>query len=459
MTSVPLLSGIAATEQAEYATRYPLNLEPVAVDNKLSKGQLRATSGAIQIGTGPGIDRGAVTWNNQHYRVMGGDLVRVEQDGTATSIGTIGGADYVSLDYGFDRLTIASNLQLWYSDGASVTQVTDPDLGLVLDAMWIDGYTMTTDGTYVIVTELSDPTSVLPLKYGSAEEDPDMVTGLMKLRDQPYIIGRNTIQLFQNVGGNGFPFITVEGATIPYGCVSPSAKCYFANSFAFVGGGRDEALGVRIAGQADASKISTRAVDEALARVTDPTSIIMESRFYKDEQRLFVHLPEESWVFLGNATAKVQEEVWYRVKSGDAEYRIRNAIPAYGKFIVGDTQSSAIGVISDDVSTHFGEEPGWSFDAGLLEGPGILHSVQLIGLQGRGPPGEESRIFFSMTKDGTTYSAESVVSAGKAGDRRLQLQWRPHTRFLTMLGMRWRGTGPAMPGFAKIDAKVEDLFA
>jgi hypothetical protein len=84
-----------------------------------------------------------------------------------------------------------SQRSLWYYTPADgLTQVTDEDLGLVIDGLWIDGYFMTTDGTYVVVTELSDPTQVQPLKYGSAEEDPDPVTGLLKYRDEAYVLGR-----------------------------------------------------------------------------------------------------------------------------------------------------------------------------------------------------------------------------------------------------------------------------
>lgn len=459
MTAIPLLSGIAATEQAEFAVRYPLNLEPVAIDNKIAKGQLRATSGAIQLGTGPGIDRGGITWKAQHYRVMGTKLVKVDAAGASITIGDVGGAGPVRIEEGFDRIGIRSGNSLWYYNGASLVQVTDIDLGIVVDLMWIDSYWMTTDGNSLVVPDLSDPTSVQPLKYGSAESDPDPITGLFKVREEAHAIGRFSIQPLQNIGGNGFPFRSVEGATIACGCVSATAKTGFAGSFAFVGSPRPApngtaSLGVYVAGQGDADKISTRAVDDALAKVVDPTSIVLESRAYRDEERLFVHLPDESWVFLSKATLKVQEAVWYRATSGEGQYRIRNAVTAYGKIIVGDTESAALGTLSDDVSTHFGQEPGWAFDAGLIPGGGILHSAELIGLPGRGPHGEESTIFMSMTRDGETFSIERGISAGRAGERRKRLQWRPHSRFTVMLGLRFRGTGAMMPGFAKLEAVI-----
>jgi hypothetical protein len=208
---------------------------------------------------------------------MGTSLVKVASDGSVTTIGDVGGSG-PSLRGGFDRFGVRSSDKLYFYDGTTLTLVTDPDSGPVLDLIWIDGYYMTTDGTSVIVTELNDPTSIMPLKYGSAEEDPDMVTGLLKFRDEAYAVGRNTIQVFRNVGGNGFPFAVVKGASIPVGCVGPMAKCLYGDSFAFVGSAANEAIGVYVAGSGNATRISSRDVDDELAKVADPSSIILENR-------------------------------------------------------------------------------------------------------------------------------------------------------------------------------------
>ena len=463
---LPLLSGIVSNEQAEFVQSYPLNLEPIALENGISKGQLRATAGAIQIGTGPGLDRGAITWRGRCFRVMGTKLVEVSAEGAATTIGDVGGSGPVRFDYSFDRLGIRSGETLWYYDGENLTEMTDVDQGAVLDMMWIDGFWMTTDGNSVVVTELSDPYQVLPLKYGSAEEDPDMVTGLMKVRNEPYILGRHTIQVFRNVGGNGFPFVTVRGATIPFGCVSATAKAYYGGSFAFVGGPRPSdngvaLLGVYVATQGDAAKISTRTIDDALMAVEDPTSITMETRNYRNEERLFIHLPGETWVYCGLAGQKAQVPVWYRACSGSS-YRIRNAVSAYGKIICGDSESAAIGELREDVSTHFGAAAEWMFDVGLVynEGKGgILFSVELVGLPGRAPHGEQITAFLSMTRDGQTWSVERAIPIGDAGERRKRMQWRPRSKFTNYLGLRFRGVNHAMPGFARCEADVRPLAA
>lgn len=455
---IPLLSGVGANETAEFVQRYPLNLEPVAINSKISKGQLRLAAGATSFAMGPGIDRGGIVWNDACHRVMGTSLVTVNADGSVTALGDVGGEGPISLDYSFDRLAVRSGTSLFYWNGVALSQVTDTDLGNVLDMLWIDGYFMTTDGSYLVVTELSDPTSILPLKYGSAEVDPDPITGLFKVKqsDEVYVLGRHTIQVFENRGGNGFPFAAVKGATIPYGCVSASAKCGLGDSFAFAGSKRDEALGVYVAGSASATKISTRAVDDALAAVDDPASIQLEKRAYRDEQRLLVHLPGETWVYLVNASARVEEQVWYRLASGfGGAYRPRNAVLAYGKFLVGDTESSAIGVLDETADSHFGETFEWALDAGLLYNQGkgaIIDSVELVGPPGRGG---EAKLFLSTTEDGEVFSEERALTV-VTGDRRKRLVWRLGRRLSNYLGFRFRGYG-GLPGFAALEATVRPL--
>lgn len=463
MPGIPLLGGMIAGPRAEFVASPPVNLEPVVfkVNNGIAEGQFRAMAGCAAFATGPGVDRGGVLWNDTHYRVMGTKLVRVGNDASVTELGDVGGSGPVTFDYGFDRLAIRSGTVLFYWDGMALVEVTDPDLGPVHDVVWTDGYFMTTDGTSIIVTDLSDPTAVDPLRYGSAEEDPDMIVGLLRFREEIYALGRHTVQVFNNIGTVGFPFATVPGATIPYGCVSACAKCLFAESFAFVGSARDEALGVFVASSGTAVKISDKALDDRLLAEADVRSIVLEARTYGDERRLLVHLSDETWVYYYTASRRAESPVWTIARSGSG-YRVRNALWVNGRFIAGDSDSAALGVLDETISSQFGEPVEWRFDTVLLYNAakgGIVHELELSGLPGVAPHDSASNAFLSFTTDGRTWDMERNILLGGAGERAKRAVWRPHRRFKSWTGLRFRGRGLALPGFAALEAEVEPLAA
>ena len=453
MTAFPLLGGMAANAQSEFIENPPLNLEPIMLDNKIAAGQFRASAGVKTIADGPGVDRGGVIYKGQHIRVMGTKLVSIAGS-VITTLGDVGGAGPVSFDYGFDRLIIRSGDKLFYYTDAGLNQVTDIDLGPVHDAIWVDGYTMTTDGTSIVVTELANNNSVEPLKYGSAEEDPDMVTGLARVRGEVLVTGRYTIEFLQNIGGNGFPFRVIDGATIPYGCVSASAKCAFIESLAFVGSARNEALGVYITGSGTASKISSRALDRELAKLPDPSVIEVEARTYLDERRLLVHLPDKTWVFYHDASQRAETLLWSITNN-----KARHAVEMNGEFYVGNYEGIQVGKLVHDSATIFGEVQEWAFTTGFIsnEGKGfIVKAVELIGLPGNIVSGE-AKIFMSLSRDGVTYGQERVINAGKPGERNKRLQWRPMMHVSNYAIVKFRGFDQSLPGFTRLDLDVEGL--
>ena len=408
MTQIPLLSGIIGNPLAEFAQTLPVNMEPVSLDSGVSKGQLRSAMGAATIGTGPGVDRGAILFNGVCHRVMGTKLVTVSPQGLVTVLGDVGAGGPAGLTYGFGRLAIQSGIDLYYWDGTTLTQVTDSDLGAVYDVAWMNSQYFTTDGTYIVAADITDPTNITSTRYGSAESSPDAITGLFPLRNEMYVCGVETIEVQTYTGGTEFPLTPSPGATIPIGVVGPRAKCAYSQTFAFVGAGRNHAAGVWLAGEGTATKLSTRAVDDLIAAVSDQTSIELEARVSRDEERLYVHLPTCSLVYMSHATQTVQAPVWYKVASGlgmDKAYRPRHAILSDGAWIVGDVESGALGV--------------------LTEGPSLA--------------GAEPQVFMSTSLDAETWSMERPCSAGRLGDRNAKVSWRPHRRSSGYMSFKFRG--------------------
>lgn len=465
MISIPILNGLKANNRADLRLAMPLNLEPKLIDSGLSKGFLRSPPGLTLHGTGPGADRGAIVWNDVHYRVMGSKLVSVAANGMVTELGEVDDDDApVSLDYSFDRLSIGSAGGLYYWDGAMLTQVTDVDLGTVVDHTWVDGFFMTTDGTSLVVTELNDPTSIDPLKYGSSEADPDGVVGLMRLPGEVAALNRHSIEFFRNIGGNGFPFQRILAAQIAKGCIGTFAKCRLGESFAFVGGGRNESLAVYIAGGGVSQQVSNPEVDLAINALSlaQQQAIELETRREEGEERLYVHLPSVTFVFLPGVSEGAGQPIWHELGAGplgDQRYPVRH-LARLGTDWFGGASDGRIGRLDKDVQSLFGEIAGGRFDTLLFysqSAAGLLGQLELTGMPGRTPFGTDPKVFMSFTRDGETYSQERAVSMGGFGVRRERVVWRPNVRFGKYLGLRFRTANTALASWAALEGDIESL--
>jgi hypothetical protein len=462
----PILSGVFADQFGDFRTRLPRNYIPVPMPQGISKGYLRPADGIRLFGTGQGPDRGGVRWNDTAYRVSGTKLIRVDADGSVTVLGDVGTGGPVSLDYSFDRLAIASGHRLYLWDGATLTQVTDPDLGPVFDVLWTGGYFMTTDGTSIVVTELLDPTAVDPLKYGSAESDPDPVKAVTKLGDEVFVLGRYSIQAFQNVGGAGFPFAVVESALVKRGVIGTHAWCELLGTFCFVGGARNEPPSVYLMTPGSAQRVATREIDTLLQGYTEAqlAEIVMDARVDKGHAMAYIHLPDRCLVFDANASKVAGESVWFTADSGvaaPAQYRARGLVWCYDRWIVGDPTGSGIGTLVNDTMEHFGAVIGWDFGTLVLYADGgsaIVHSIELIGLPGRVDFGKDPVIWTSYTEDGEEPSQERAISAGKQGQRGKRLQWRGQGQIRHYRMQQFRGTSDARISFARLDMSLEPLM-
>lgn len=463
---VPILNGIYTDEAGDFRTSYPRNLIPVPKKQGISNGYLRPSDGIVSNGTGPGVDRGGINWNGVCYRVMGTSLVSISAGGTVTTIGTIAGSNLVSMDYSFDYLGVSGGGNLYLYDGATLTQVTDPDLGTVIDHIWIDGYFMTTDGTNLVVTELNDPFAVDPLKYGSSEVDPDPINGLHELDNEVYAVNRNSIEVFDNIGGSLFPFQRIDGAQVQKGSLGTKTSCVFENSIAFLGSGRNEAPAIYLARGGQSLKISTREIDQILQGYTESTlaGTLLEAKTSENHQHLMLHLPDQTLVYDAAATAAMQTPVWFTLTTslvGNSRYRARNHVWCYDKWLVGDPLSSTIGYLSNEISSHYGQENGWDFSTLIIynEGRGaILHEIELVALTGRAALGVNPTVWTQYSLDGETWSSEIGVTAGLQGARNTRLIWFQQGMMENYRIQRFRGTSESQMGIARLEIQLEALL-
>lgn len=462
---IPILSGVYTNEASDFRVAYPYNLIPVPVEQGISKGYLRPADGILPFtAEGPGLDRGGINWNGSCYRVMGTTLVRVESSGTIISIGDITGTSQVTFDYSFTYLGINGDGKLYLYDGTTLTQITDPDLGTVLDFIWIDGYFMATDGEFIAVTELNNPFSVLTTKYGSSESDPDPIVALLKLHNEATAINRYTMETFSNVGGQGFPFTRIDGAFINKGVVGTHACCIFMENIALVGSGRNEAPAVYLGSNGQLVRISTREIDLVLASYSEVAlaGVLVEDRVDKGHQLLYIHLPDKTLVYDGAASAVVNEPVWFTLGSNldPTQYRGRNLVWCYNKWLVGDTLTAKIGYFTTDTSEHWAMTVGWEFSTVIVynESVGaIFHELELVCLSGRVDLGVEPTLSTRYSLDGEQWSQPRFISAGKLGERQKRLAWLGQGSMRNWRVQKFNGTSDSRLAIARLEARIEPL--
>ena len=458
---IPILGGVYADQAGDFRIAYPVNLKAVPMDSGISKGYLRPIDGLKKQGDGPG----RINWNGTLYRVMGTKLVTIDSAGLVVEVGDVGTGGPCTFDYSFDRLAITSGGRLYYLKDATLTQVTDSDLGVVLDVVWVDGYFMTTDGTFLVTSELSDPTLFSPLKYGSSEIDPDPINSVMKMRNEIYAVNRYTVEVFQNVGGIGFPFQRISGAQIQKGSVGTFASCVIQDAIAFVGSGRNESTGVYIGAKAQAQKISTREIDTILSKYSDSdlASIRTDVKADRGQTHLWIHLPDRTLVYDLDASMATGSQVWHVMtggSSGFSRYPGTGLVWAYNRWNVANPVGYEHGYLDDTTSKQWSNTARWEFMTPILynEGTGaIFHELELVAMTGHVELGKDPTIGAAYSFDGETWSQERFIKAGKQGITGKRLVWYQQGRMKDRRIQRFRGTSDAFLTFTRLDAKVEAL--
>lgn len=462
MADVPILSGIVTDLGGDYRDYLPLNLVPVAVSNGISGGYLRPANGIVERGEGSGRARGATVWKDTLYVVQNGDFSSVASDGTVTRISNIQTGDRASLAGSFDHLAIATDGRLYLFDGTSEQRVNDADLGEVIDVDWTGGYFVFTDGEFIATTDLDDPFSVTADKYTSSEASPDPILAVKVLSNEVYAVNRHTTEVFQNVGGTGFPFQRIETAQIEKGCVGTYACLKYLDQLAIVGGGMHDAVAVWLMRGGSPVKLSTREIDKRLAELTESelAAVYLTQQVADDQAILHVHLPNETLAYDAAASARLERPVWHRLQSNNQIWRASTVTYAYGEWWVGDTNSGKIGVFDTSTSRHWQRIVDWSFATPIIYAGGNsaqVHRIELVGLPGRAALGRDPFISTKYSADGITWSQPKRISAGKIGERTKRLTWFQQGPINQYRIQRFDGTSDAHLTVSALNFEAEAL--
>jgi hypothetical protein len=474
LTELPFATGFYESISRPMASQECINYYPIVPEtNALSQSGLIGTPGSEQVATVTGKNRGSHVMNGKSYFINGTSLFRVNNDFSEDNLGQIDGDGRVSTeDNGNELCIVVPGLTgyIFTEDPDTLTEITAPayfELGPSTSVSFKDGYFVHTGDKVFFISNLNQGLVYDALDFAAAEVDPDGIVGGHVSRNQLFILGSETIETFQNIGGSGFPFQRIQGAVVAKGLKSQFAISEYNNSFVWLGSGVNEKPSVwRYTGNS-AQKISNSAIDFLLQEYTEQELQQAFSMTYAENGSFFVlfTLPRNTIVYDATASGLQGRPVWHERKSGIGEgerWRTNSMVEAYGDILMGDAFDGRIGRLNDEVSTEYGGDVIRSFTTTAFNNNGddlIVSKVELMIDPGVGnlvAPGDNPQMRLSFSDDGGfNFSNEIPRSMGATGKYNQRLIWRNQGRISRSRILRFKTSESVKHSVIKLTANFE----
>jgi len=417
-----------------------------------------------------GLNRGAQVVNGVPYFINGTNLYSMSSANVITDHGTVVGSKRVSLANNGRFLVIVVPGQTAYAfDNATntLTEITDIDFRVADTVAFKDGFFIFTssDGEVFFISALNNPLVINALDFGSAEIRPDKIIAVHVNHNELFVTGEDTIELFQNVGGSGFPFQRVRGGDIQKGVHAKFSLIDFDNSFVFLGGDVGELTSVwRLNG--GVSKISTSAIDNAIQEYTEAEIADAFAMTYAHGGNFFVaftftstRIPSKTFVYDATTSALSGRLEWHERQSGvvDDKWRVTSIVSAYGDLIVGDSIDGRIGTLDKNTHTEYGnpifrQKTSMPYHLDLL--PLFVSELKLTMESGVGTiAGLNPQIGMEFSDDHAhSFSTRYLRSYGDIGQYQTLPSWRRQGRVPQDRVLRFTTTEPVKSTLLRLDA-------
>ncbi len=464
---LPLIKGNRNAD-LDYRDNLPVNFTAVSRQVKGDDGYLLTHDGLTEFASTNGVARGGVFNErfNQHYRVSGNQFEQISANGDVETIGIISGTSICSFANSFNTQAILSDGKYYLWDGATLTQVLDPELGVPIDITWFRNIYVMTDGESLFQTDINNEYSISPLKYSSSEFASDPIIGVAR-NDQNQILAFNRYSTeyfyFNASAPSGTSVLQViTGKAIKVGIVGTHCKTELDGLFFILGGRKEESPSIHAITGSQVQTVASREVDKLISQYDELelSTVVLESRVVDRDKFIIVHLPNETLLYNLTIAKKVGNEgAWTIIKSGveiDEPWRGKFGIfdPRASKWIYGDIKENKLGYLDVNLAAQYGEQVECICYTPIMTGLETLsvNNFELDTITGYAIP--EMTCFNAYSSDGVTWQQErtTVVSEQDNYNRRFIVRDIFYVR--EDFSMRFRFTSKYKMAFSglKVDA-------
>lgn len=370
---------------------------------------------------GAGPIRGMHTFNGDPYIVSGTTLYRGAIDGSLTVIGTIPGVGSVSMDHNVDYLVIVSEPDAYYTDGVTVTQITDADFTSrgAKYVRFLDNYMvfMEPDSGRIFWSDVGSVTSFDSLNFVTAEGAPDNNVGIESDHQQMIALGETSLQILQFTDNGLEP--TINGFA-ELGCFNGDTVAKLDNSIFWVA---NNSTVVRLNG-ATPVRMSTHPIEQFLSTVDVST---LRAYSYDQDGHFFYVLCCSTGCFVFDAVTNEWHE---RATYPEDYYRWQYHCVAHGRQYVGDFFGNEVGYFSPTIYSDIGilQRCEWTYQPIYSENKtAVHHSIEIVLEVGVGltlNQGSDPELMLAYSNDGgKTWVNLPNKKIGKMGEYRTRVRW------------------------------------
>ena len=248
--------------------------------------------------------RGSYNTDSRWFAVFGQTLYEMAEDGTYTNRGTLAtSGGFVCMKSGRDQLVIVdgTNGYVFNLNTNAFGQITDLDWR---GSNWVDeldGYFIFADpGTdQFYLSAIDDASSLDALDFSSADASPDNIVTFRVRHRELHLFGTRSCEIWINSGDPDFPFVRYNSTPIDVGIVGNRAACIAADALVWVGQtDRGRGYVYMMVGH-QPQRISTQAVEEALAGSTDLSECSLWSYHVTGNEFIGINAPgvDTTWVY------------------------------------------------------------------------------------------------------------------------------------------------------------------
>jgi hypothetical protein len=362
------------------------------------------------------------------YAVVGTTLYSISSGGTAASIGTIAGSAPVWMTNNGTQLVIGQDGGTWYVyNGATLAAISDVDFTArgARAAEFIDNYIafIEPNSGRWFISDLAAATSYDSLQFDNAAGSPDRLISLAVDHREVILFGVESTELWYNAGTSGFPFELSPGGFIELGAVAVHGHCKADNSVFWLASD----LTVRRLDGRTPRRVSHHGVEEKIRGYASVSDCEAYPYTLNGHLCAVFRFPSASatWVY------DVTTSEWHERQSyGYDGWNISGIEECYGRVLVQNAVSGAIGYFSNSTYTEFGttQRAEWTYQNIYAGHDRLPHSLlEVVCETGVGlvtGQGSDPQLTLDLSNDGgRTWLTLPTRTIGAQGKYLTRVRW------------------------------------